>query len=83
MMTLVSLKKVSFFRLRCRVIMLIFFPDSIAGQMAALRGAPTASDAKPKSRRRQVTEESDSESGTDEDEDTESETDTDTDTDEE
>ncbi|KAF1347755.1 molecular chaperone [Delphinella strobiligena] len=57
--------------------------DSIAGQMAALRGAPTASDVKPKSRRKQVTEESDSESGTDEDEDTESETDTDTDTDEE
>ncbi|KAL1302813.1 hypothetical protein AAFC00_003151 [Neodothiora populina] len=61
--------------------------DTIAGQMAALRGAPTAADAKPKTERRKrvaaADEESDSESGTDEDEETESETDTDTDTDEE
>ncbi|TKX22925.1 DnaJ domain-containing protein 8 [Elsinoe australis] len=58
--------------------------DTIAGQMAALRGQAPA--GKPK--RKTVTkgdddESSDEESGTDEDVDSESETDTDTDTDEE
>lgn len=53
--------------------------DSIAGQMAALRGASTSD--KPRTKRRPVENDSDSESGTDEDEDTESETDTDTDSD--
>ena len=62
-------------------------PDSIAGQMAALKGQPTADPNQPKRQRKQpaklVDEESDYESGTDEDEESESETDTDTDTDEE
>ena len=66
---------------------LTFDVDSIAGQMAALKGKPTADPNKPKRQRRPVKaiedEESDYESGTDEDEESESETDTDTDTDEE
>ncbi|GAB7356090.1 hypothetical protein MBLNU459_g6698t1 [Dothideomycetes sp. NU459] len=54
--------------------------DTIAGQMAALRGTAE----KPKTRRRAADDdESDSGSDTDEDEATESDTDTDTDTDEE
>lgn len=62
--------------------------DSIAGQMATLRGQPTADPNQPRVPRKRVQrkieeEESDYESGTDEDEDDESETDTDTDTDEE
>lgn len=61
--------------------------DTIAGQMAALKGQPTADPDKPRVPRKKpvkvVDEESDYESGTDEDEESESETDTDTDTDEE
>ncbi|KAK5128885.1 hypothetical protein LTR85_000218 [Meristemomyces frigidus] len=63
--------------------------DSIAGQMAALKGQPTASDAQPRRPRKAIREaraedeESDYESGTDEDEESESETDTDTDSDDE
>ncbi|EMC92051.1 hypothetical protein BAUCODRAFT_151508 [Baudoinia panamericana UAMH 10762] len=61
--------------------------DSIAGQMATLRGQPTADPNKPRrpraEKRAQGDEESDYESGTDEDEDEESETDTDTDSDDE
>ena len=61
--------------------------DSIAGQMAALKGQPTADPDKPPRRKREpvklVEEDSDYESGTDEDEESESETDTDTDSDEE
>lgn len=63
--------------------------DSIAGQMAALKGQPIADSEKPRNRKLKAKvaemkeEESDYESGTDEDEEEESETDTDTDTDEE
>lgn len=61
--------------------------DTIAGQMAALKGQPTADPDKPRVPRKRpvklVDDESDYESGTDEDEESESETDTDTDTDEE
>lgn len=61
----------------------ISIADTIAGQMAALRGT----SEKPKRQRRPVAaaahDESDSGSDTDEDEETESDTDTDTDTDEE
>ncbi|KAK4545357.1 hypothetical protein LTR36_003537 [Oleoguttula mirabilis] len=65
--------------------------DSIAGQMAALKGQPTASDERPRKPKREgkrlqakrEEDESDYESGTDEDEESESETDTDTDTDDE
>ena len=59
--------------------------DSIAGQMAALKGQPTADPNKPRKTKKPVQlvdEESDYESGTDEDEESESETDTDTDSDE-
>ncbi|KAK5726035.1 secretory subunit [Elasticomyces elasticus] len=63
--------------------------DSIAGQMASLRGQPTADPNKPprqprqkRQMKKQEDEESDYESNTDEDEDeSESETDTDTDSD--
>ncbi|OQO09734.1 hypothetical protein B0A48_05137 [Cryoendolithus antarcticus] len=62
--------------------------DTIAGQMAALKGQPTSDGATqppPRRPRRQVKpaddEESDYESGTDEDVDSDSETDTDTDSD--
>jgi translocation protein SEC63 len=65
-------------------------PDTIAGQMAALKGQttsdPAAKEERAKrraARRAAHDEESDMESGTDEDEDSESETDTDTDSDEE
>ncbi|QIW95953.1 hypothetical protein AMS68_001471 [Peltaster fructicola] len=54
--------------------------DTIAGQMAALKGQATADPNKPKRIRPKREAESDYESGTDEDED-ESETDTDTDSD--
>ncbi|KAK5164578.1 secretory subunit [Saxophila tyrrhenica] len=60
--------------------------DTIAGQMAAMKGQTTADPDKPKRKREpkpKVEEESDYESGTDEDEDSESETDTDTDSDDE
>lgn len=62
--------------------------DTIAGQMAALQGKPTADADAPKRQPRKkvkdvVHEDSDYESGTDEDEETESETDTDTSSDEE
>jgi len=62
--------------------------DTIQGQMAALRGKPTADPDQPRKPRKAITkaeddDESDFESGTDEDEDSESETDTDTDTDDE
>ena len=64
----------------------LFAADTMAGQMAALQGKPTASDVQPRKPRREAKqlkgeedEESDYESGTDEDEDSESETDTDTD----
>ena len=62
--------------------------DTIAGQMAAFKGQPTADPDKPKRERpkrvtKPVDEESDYESGTDEDEESESETDTDTDSDDE
>lgn len=68
-----------------------FFPtDTIAGQMAALKGQPTSDpeekEARAKrraARRAAHEEESDYESGTDEDEESESETDTDTDSDDE
>ncbi|CAK3979910.1 Translocation SEC63 [Lecanosticta acicola] len=55
--------------------------DSIAGQMAALKGQTTADPNKPRKTRKKIEEpeESDYESGTDEDEEEESETDTDTD----
>ncbi|KAK4630905.1 Translocation protein sec63 [Fulvia fulva] len=57
--------------------------DSIAGQMAALKGQPTADPDKPvrnrKLKEKLAQEESDYESNTDEDEESESETDTDTD----
>ncbi|KAL1587611.1 hypothetical protein WHR41_03678 [Cladosporium halotolerans] len=61
--------------------------DTIAGQMAALKGQAT-SDPEAKAKRRAARraahdEESDYESGTDEDEESESETDTDTDSDDE
>ncbi|KAF2719724.1 hypothetical protein K431DRAFT_250825 [Polychaeton citri CBS 116435] len=56
--------------------------DTIAGQMAALAGKPTADPNKPrKARTVPDDEDSDYESGTDEDEESESETDTETDTD--
>ncbi|KAG9976522.1 molecular chaperone, partial [Aureobasidium melanogenum] len=55
--------------------------DSIAGQMATLRGGATKKATSPKIK--QANDDSDEESGTDEEEETESETDTDTDTDEE
>jgi translocation protein SEC63 len=63
------------------------FTDSIAGQMAAMRGQPVADPNKPRRQRPQQQkklddDESDYESGTDEDEESESETDTDTDEDE-
>jgi len=60
------------------------FADTIAGQMAALRGDASASE-KPKTRRRPADDEDEEsdESGTDEEEDSNSDTDTDTDTDEE
>jgi hypothetical protein len=58
-------------------------PDTIAGQMAALKGQTTSDPAAKEERAKHDAEESDYESGTDEDEDSESETDTDTDTDEE
>jgi translocation protein SEC63 len=66
-------------------------PDTIAGQMAALKGQTTSDPAAKEERAKRRAarraahdaEESDYESGTDEDEDSESETDTDTDTDEE
>ena len=65
---------------------LTFFVDTLAGQMAALKGQPTADPDKPKRQRKApvkpVDDESDYESGTDEDEESESETDTDTDTEE-
>jgi translocation protein SEC63 len=70
--------------------MLTYLPDTIAGQMAALKGQttsdPAAKEERAKrraARRAAHDEESDMESGTDEDEDSESETDTDTDSDEE
>ncbi|KAF7194328.1 Translocation protein sec63 [Pseudocercospora fuligena] len=57
--------------------------DTIAGQMAALQGKPTADPDRPRRNerlRKKLEEESDYESGTDdEDQDSESETDTDTD----
>lgn len=56
--------------------------DSIAGQVAAIKGQPTAEvNAKPRRPRRELrpAEESDYESDTDEDVDSESATDTDTD----
>jgi translocation protein SEC63 len=68
-----------------------FAPDTIAGQMAALKGQTTSDPAAKEERAKRRAarraahdkEESDYESGTDEDEESESETDTDTDTDEE
>ena len=68
-----------------------FTTDTIAGQMAALKGQSTSDPAAKEERAKRRAarraahdkEESDYESGTDEDEDSESETDTDTDTDEE
>lgn len=70
--------------------MLMLHPDTIAGQMAALKGQtvsdPAAKEERAKrraARRAQHDEESDYESGTDEDEESESETDTDTSSDEE
>lgn len=54
--------------------------DTIAGQMATLRGSATKKASSPKLK---SNDDSDEESGTDEEEETESETDTDTDTDEE
>lgn len=78
--------------LACGIIVLTFvcaFPDTIAGQMASLRGQPTADPNKPPRQPRPKRlvkkgedEDSDLESGTDEeDDDEDSETDTDTDSD--
>lgn len=55
--------------------------DTIAGQMATLRGSATKKASSPKIK--QANDDDSEESGTDEEEETESETDTDTDTDEE
>ena len=68
-----------------------FTTDTIAGQMAALKGQTTSDPAAKEERAKRRAarraahdaEESDYESGTDEDEESESETDTDTDSDDE
>jgi translocation protein SEC63 len=57
--------------------------DTIAGQMATLRGSSTKKPSSSPKVKSKSNDDSDEESGTDEEQDTESETDTDTDTDEE